>query len=201
MLPILWIAWCGLHSALISRTLMAFIRQRFPNVMPYHRLAYNAVAIVTLIPVLAYGYSLRDDPWFAWQGAWRMVQIPMALAAILLFVAGGRRYDFLQFLGLRQAKAENDCQVLTDNCQVDTSGVLSMVRHPWYTGGILIVWVRPLDLSTILTNVVITIYFVIGAYLEERKLREQFGRDYEAYQERVSMFLPLKWVGRRLKER
>ncbi|SPD72517.1 hypothetical protein PITCH_A1390015 [uncultured Desulfobacterium sp.] len=82
--------------------------------------------------------------------------------------------------------------VLTNDCSLDTRGVLSIIRHPWYTGGMLIVWARPLDLSAILTNLVVTGYFVVGAILEERKLKAQFGEQYVAYQQCVPMFFPIR---------
>jgi protein-S-isoprenylcysteine O-methyltransferase Ste14 len=53
-----------------------------------------------------------------------------------------------------------------------------MIRHPWHLGGFLIVWARDLSLSTILTNLVISSYFVIGAILEEQKLAREIGAPY-----------------------
>jgi protein-S-isoprenylcysteine O-methyltransferase Ste14 len=91
--------------------------------------------------------------------------------------------------------------VLTDDCSLDTSGVLSLVRHPWYTGGILIIWARPLDTGAILTNLVLTAYFLVGTRLEERKLTAQFGQEYTDYQQRVSMFLPIKWMAGRIRKK
>lgn len=77
---------------------------------------------------------------------------------------------------------------------VFAAGILSAVRHPWYTGGMLIVWARPLDTAAVMTNLVVCGYFVAGAYLEERKLKVQFGEAYRDYQRQVSMFFPFKWV-------
>jgi protein-S-isoprenylcysteine O-methyltransferase Ste14 len=74
------------------------------------------------------------------------------------------------------------------------TGILGVIRHPWYVGGMLIVWARPLDISAIITNTIITGYFVVGAILEERKLRRVFGDAYREYQEKVSMFFPCKWL-------
>lgn len=190
----MWTAWCTLHSALISPSVTLAFRNRFPAGARYHRITYNLIAIVTLAPVLLYSFSIRGPMVFSWQGPWRFVQVALSISAIFFFIAGSRRYDLFQFLGVRQMKEENTCSVLTDDCSLDTSGILSVVRHPWYTGGILIIWARPLDLGAILTNIVITAYFVVGAHLEERKLGVQFGQEYIDYQKRVSMFLPCKWM-------
>ena len=73
-----------------------------------------------------------------------------------------------------------------------------MVRHPWYAGGILIVWARNLDMAAILTSLLITGHFLIGAFLEERKMLAEFGEEYIGYQRRVSMLFPFKWVIQKL---
>jgi protein-S-isoprenylcysteine O-methyltransferase Ste14 len=201
LLIFLWIIWCALHSALVSLSLTEPLRKRFPYAARYYRIVYNVVSVVTLAPVLLYSFSLHGSPIFSWQGPWRFVQMALAVPALIFFIAGARHYDLFQFLGLRQLKDEKACSVLTDDCSLDTSGILNLVRHPWYTGGILIIWARPLDTSAILTNLVVTGYFLVGTHLEERKLTVQFGQEYADYQQRVSMFLPIKWMARRIRKK
>jgi protein-S-isoprenylcysteine O-methyltransferase Ste14 len=193
-LVIFWIAWCAIHSALISLTVTETLRKRFPNSFRYYRILYNLFAVATLMPVLIYTHTLRAEPIIVWEGAWRILPILLASVALCFLVAGAQRYDFLRFLGLRQIKDEKACSALTDDCSLETGGVLSIVRHPWYGAGILIVWARPLDLAAILTNLVVSGYFVVGAILEERKLKVQFGQRYANYQRRVSMLFPIKWA-------
>jgi protein-S-isoprenylcysteine O-methyltransferase Ste14 len=198
VLVILWITWCALHSVLISLAVTDWVRKRLLSMFRYYRILYNVFAVVSLVPVLVYGFSLRGALLVAWEGPWLVVPVVLAAAALFFFLAGGRRYDFLQFIGIRQVRSENGCSVLTEDCSLDTSGVLSVVRHPWYVGGFLLVWARPLDLAAVLVNLVICGYFVVGAVLEERKLKVLFGTQYEDYQQRVSMFFPIKWVTRLL---
>lgn len=193
-LMILWVGWCSLHSALVSLPLTEALRKKFPNRFRYYRIIYNFFAAVTLIPVLLYGYSLKSAPLITWQGPWAIVPALLIASALLFLWAGARRYDLRQFMGLRQLTDDKTCSVLTNDCTLDTRGVLSVVRHPWYTAGILIVWARPLDVSTILVNLIICSYFVIGAILEERKLMVQFDQDYVNYKRQVSMFFPVKWI-------
>lgn len=196
LLVILWITWCTLHSALISLTVTNMFQKKFPNTFHFYRIVYNLLAVASLLPILLYASSLKGEPIIAWSGAWRIVPLLLGLTALFFFVAGARRYDLPQFLGLRQIKKSHTCSVLTDDCSLDTKGILSMVRHPWYSGGLFIVWARPMDLAAILTNVVICAYFVVGTILEERKLKMLFGQQYADYQQQVSMFLPLKWACR-----
>lgn len=148
------------------------------------------VSVATLVPVLVYSHSLREDPLFNWSGVWRPVQVVLAVCALVLFYAGGRHYDLRQFLGLRQVSEHESAKGLTITGALDTSGILGVIRHPWYTAAILIIWPRPLDMAAVVTNIVLTAYLVIGTILEERKLVAELGEPYKDYQKKVPMFVP-----------
>lgn len=79
------------------------------------------------------------------------------------------------------------------------SGILGVIRHPWYLATILLIWARPLDISAILINSILAVYVLTGAFLEEKKLLLEFGDKYRAYQNKVSMFIPYKWVKSKLR--
>jgi methanethiol S-methyltransferase len=194
----LWGAWCFLHSFMITLTVTGFVQERFEKAYPYYRIFYNVMALVTLTPVLVYSFSIKGPAVFRWEGPFRIVQGLLVGSAFLLFIGGAKRYDLAQFLGIRQVLENSTCSVLTDDCHLDTRGILGMVRHPWYAGGILIVWARNLDMAAILTSLVITVYFLIGAFLEEKKMLAEFGEEYIGYQQRVSMLFPFKWVIQKL---
>jgi len=179
---------------MITSAVTGFVQKRFEKAYRYYRIFYNLIALVTLTPVLVYSFSIKGLTIFRWEGPFRIVQGLLLFSALLLFIGGARRYDLNQFLGIRRVRENNACSVLTDDCRLDTGGILGMVRHPWYAGGILIVWARNLDMAAILTSLVIAGYFLIGAFLEERKLLVEFGEEYIDYQRRVSMLFPFKWV-------
>ena len=194
MLVLLWGAWCFLHSFMITPAVTGFIRNRFEKSYRYYRIVYNITALATLVPVLVYSFSIKGPLLFSWEGPLRIIQGLLVIFALVLFIGGARRYDLARFLGIRQLSEDGACAVLTDDCRLDTGGILSMVRHPWYAGGILIVWAGNPDMTAILSNLVITLYFIIGALLEERKLLVGFGEEYIDYRRRVSMLFPIKWV-------
>jgi protein-S-isoprenylcysteine O-methyltransferase Ste14 len=199
ILSLLWGAWCFLHSFMISRSINGLVQKRFERTYPYYRIFFNVVSLVTLVPVLAYAHSIRGPAVFQWEGGFRIIQGLLVVSAILFFVGGGSRYDLAQFLGMRQVRDDNTCTVLKEDCRLDTGGILGMVRHPWYAGGMLIVWARDLDVTAILSSLVMTGYFVVGAYLEERKLVAEFGDEYREYQARVSMLFPFRWALQKLR--
>jgi len=200
VLILLWGAWCFLHSFMITPAVTGFVRKRFKKAYRYYRIVYNLTALVTLAPVLLYSFSIKGGPLlFHWEGPFRIIQGVLVISALFFFIGGAKRYDLAQFLGIRQVREDDACGVITEDCRLDTGGILSMVRHPWYAGGILIVWAGNPDLVEILANLVITAYFLIGAFLEEKKLLVEFGEEYTRYRQRVSMLFPFKWSIQKIK--
>jgi protein-S-isoprenylcysteine O-methyltransferase Ste14 len=65
------------------------------------------------------------------------------------------------------------------------------VRHPLYTAGLLIIWLFPIMTCNLLAlNIGMTLYILLGAVLEERKLEREFGEAYAQYKSRTPMLIP-----------
>jgi protein-S-isoprenylcysteine O-methyltransferase Ste14 len=181
---------------MISVTATEYLKRRLGNRFRFYRLVFNLVAAVTLIPVFVYGQSIRGEVIFCWEGFMIVFQVLLLTVAILLFFAGARHYALLQFLGLRQIRTGASDSVLTETGKIDTTGVLGMTRHPWYLGAIIFIWAdyHSLDVATLITNIVLTVYLIVGTVLEERKLLIEYGEDYRTYQNEVSMLIPFKYL-------
>jgi protein-S-isoprenylcysteine O-methyltransferase Ste14 len=192
-LALVWTTYCALHSAMISETATAFLRRRLGEAFRFYRLFFNLVAIALLVPVLAYSLSLRGQPVLRWVGFWEAARYALVAVGLLLFWAGGRHYSLRRFLGISQLRGRSS-RGLAAGGGIDSTGVLGLIRHPWYTGVVLLLWARDLDAAGLVVSGVLTAYTVVGTLLEERKLVHEFGDGYRAYQERVSMFVPLKWL-------
>ena len=75
---------------------------------------------------------------------------------------------------------------------IDT-GPYSVVRHPMYTGSFLAMFAFAATrarLGAWLMALLLAVIFSCKALLEERFLREELGATYDAYRQRVPMFLP-----------
>ena len=193
-----WVVWCTLHSALISLPVTEYLKRKLGERFRFYRLFYNAFSLATLIPLLRYSASVRQEPIFRWEGALGIIPYLLLVTGIGLFIIGGRNYSLFQFLGISQIKRGAGNHSMSAYNSFVVSGIQRMIRHPWYLGGIMIVWSGDLSLSTILTNLVISSYFVIGTILEERKMVREFGESYREYQRNVSMFFPYKWLKARI---
>jgi len=126
-----------------------------------------------------------------WTGPWRWLAHGLALAALVGFVWSLRYYDGAEFLGLRQWR-ERATRV-EDQERLRISPLHRHVRHPWYFLGLVLLWTRDMTPAMLLSVVMMTLYFIVGSRLEERKLRIYHGRAYEDYCRRVPGLLPLPW--------
>jgi protein-S-isoprenylcysteine O-methyltransferase Ste14 len=195
LLALLWTVWCSLHSLLISERMIRYLKQRLGDRYRFTRIVFNIFAILSLVPVLAYSHTLSVDPFIRWDGVWRLVQISMLGCSLWLFAAGAREYDLRQILGIRQIVEHESAKGLTRSGGIETSGILGRVRHPWYSGSILILWSRNIDAAALVTNLVLTAYLITGTLLEERKLVSEFGEEYVEYQRKVPMLIPRPGAG------
>ena len=125
--------------------------------------------------------------------AW-LVPVRMAggLYALIMLVGGLWAYDVQSFLGLRQWRDFRQGQTAAPPLFQQT-GILQVVRHPWYSGGIALLWSLPgFTDVTLLVRILLTVYLVAGAWLEERKLHHTFGAPYRSYCQDVPMLVPWK---------
>lgn len=194
LLSLLVIAWCAVHSAMISVSVTECLRKRLGPCFRFYRLFFNLFAIASLAFVAVFAYSVQTEVLFSWSGYWRLGQVFLIGGAVLLFFLGMRHYDAFQFLGIKQIREGSYGTAITSTGTLDTSGILAVTRHPWYLATLFLVWGRSMDASTICVNVIISAYLVAGIYLEEKKLIREFGEQYLAYRQRVSTLIPFRWL-------
>ena len=194
VLAVLWIIWCAIHSGMIWVTVTDYLKRRLGSAYRFYRLLFNAVAAVTLIPVVLYSLLIQGPVVFRWTGFMVVFQVFLLVGGVGLFLAGARHYDLFQFLGLRQIVTGSSEGGLTKTGALDTTGILRITRHPWYLGVLMLLWAGDLHVSTLVGNLVLTVYLLVGAMLEERKLVLEFGDEYRGYQQRVSMLIPFKYL-------
>lgn len=191
VLSLAWLAYAALHSLLAALSFKARIAARWPRCMPWYRLAYNAVAVVTALPLVWLTYATPGDWLWRWSGIGFWLANSLALAACVGFLVSARYYDMDEFLGLRQVRERTALP--------DRPGGFSLspfhryVRHPWYCFGLVLVWTRDMNPALLLSALAITLYFVLGSRLEERKLIALHGEVYRRYMARVPGLLPLPW--------
>ncbi len=192
-LSFLWIIWCFLHSFFIALSFVQKIEHKLGDSFRYYRLLYNLFAFISLIPVYLYTRSLYTEPFWIWTGKLLIVKYFLVFTGFVLLWLGSKSFSMKQFTGISQALKSNSFRTLNKKGDISSNGVLKFIRHPWYTSGIVLIWSQNFDITRLIVAIILTIYIVIGAFLEEQKLLREFGDSYKNYRESVSMFFPVKW--------
>lgn len=191
LLMLCWLVYFVLHSALASLAVKHRIAARHPALMPTYRLAFNALSVLLLLPILWLMYRHPGPVLWRWEGLAAWLANGLALLACLGFIRSLRYYDTEEFLGLRQLRSH--ARSVEDQEHFHLSPFHRFVRHPWYFFGLVLVWTRDMNASMLLSSVMITLYFIIGSRLEEQKLLVYHGEIYRRYMQKVPGLLPLPW--------
>jgi len=195
-----WVIWCTMHSFLISPFMIRYMQTRFPGSDSWYRLFYNSFSLTTLAVPLYCMLAIKSGPVFSWEGIMQIPRFILLLSALILFREGARKYDLGFFLGIKQLKAGGGNTLLSDGEMFAPTGIFGIIRHPWYAGSLLLVWsgLAVYTASSVITASILSIYLVLGTFLEERKILVEYGESYRNYQRDVSMLFPWKWSIRRL---
>jgi len=190
-----------MHSFLISSSMTGYMKSRFPSHISWYRFFYNSFSLITLIVPLYCMTIIESEPVFRWEGAMQLPRFTLLLLAFILFRGGSSRYDLGFFLGIKQFKAGKANTLLSDKEMFMPTGVFGLVRHPWYAGSLLLVWsgLTVYTAAAMVTASILSIYLVMGTFLEERKILVEYDEKYRNYQKNVSMLFPWKWLINRLK--
>lgn len=178
--------WGLIHSLLAANALKAWLTNLLGKpLMRGYRLFYNLFSLVSFLPILYLVAVLPNAPLYSVSAPLSYaMMLGQGLAAIML-VVGVLQTDPLSFAGLRQLFEEEKPAPLV------THGLYRLVRHPLYTAGLLFLWLSPtVTVNTFAFYVGATMYILIGAYFEERKLLREFGAAYAEYQSKTPMLIP-----------
>lgn len=184
-----WVLYAVLHSLLADLRVKAAVTARFPGFAPWYRLAFNGVALLTALPLMWLMRAVPGAELWAWNGAWAWLANGLALAALWGAMQSSKAYAMNDFLGL--GVLGGDKAIERDVFRLSMPH--RFVRHPWYSFGLVIVWTRDMNAAMLVSALAITIYFVAGSWLEEKKLIAIHGDIYRRYRERVPALLPLPW--------
>jgi protein-S-isoprenylcysteine O-methyltransferase Ste14 len=133
---------------------------------------------------LQHNASITPIILFESKGFIRYLSLMLATFGIIVISRAFREYRFISFIGLQVEASE-----------FKRAGILRYVRHPIYSGTILIVigfFLFIPTLATFLSVICVLIYLPIGIYFEEEKLIRQFGEQYRSYKKEVPSIFP-RW--------
>lgn len=190
-LALAWLGYFALHSVLASLAVKRWFAASFPRQLPLYRLGFNVLALLLLLPILWLTYRDQGPLLWRWQGLAFWLANGLALAALIGFWDSLKSYDMREFLGLRQLDSHS--ARVEDQEHFHLSRYHRFVRHPWYFFGLVLIWTRDMSAPMLLSSALITLYFILGSRLEEKKLLVYHGETYCRYMARVPGLIPLPW--------
>jgi protein-S-isoprenylcysteine O-methyltransferase Ste14 len=190
-LAVLWVFFGLTHSVLAAAWWKNWVARHTGIYFQYYRLLYSLISFFQLIIIII--YELHVPAMWLWHMpiTLQLAAGIAALAGILIMGLCIRRY-FYYLSGIDVLLPPKPMEL-----GLSTRGLNQYVRHPLYSGTLLALWsfflVFP-ELGYLITCSMITLYTCIGVLWEEQKLRKEFGAAYVAYQQKVPMLIPFKWV-------
>ncbi len=185
---------CGLygviHSVLASNTAKALAARWFGQAarQRFYRLFFVIAAFATTLPLLALVPLLPDRTIYRIPAPWVYLTLAVQALAVVALAVGVLQTGAFAFLGIRQLQ-----EAVPSREKMVTGGLYRWVRHPLYAAAFLLLWLAPLMTWNLLAlNLGFSAYLLIGTIPEERKLVQQFGKEYEEYRRRTPRIIPGK---------
>jgi protein-S-isoprenylcysteine O-methyltransferase Ste14 len=191
LVVIMWTAYCALHSFLISIRFTALMTRLLKNYYAFYRLFYVVISFILLVPLIRFTGEFESPVIMTYGAPLSVARYALMSGALLLFFwAFFFDYDSLSFFGIRQILICAKPKTSVTPVELKRNGLLGMVRHPMYLALILYLWCQTFKMMDLVVNTLLTLYVLIGTWLEERKLVLEFGEAYLRYQRQVPMLIP-----------
>lgn len=182
-LILFWGIYFLFHSLLASDK----VKERLSFVGKYYRVCYNLIATGGLLFILFYAALIPPIKFYETTNLTKFLSLIPATYGILVIKSAFRIYSLREFIGINQLKDSDSME------EFKKEGILKKVRHPLYSGSILILLgfiIFSPSLGNFINFTCILIYIFIGIKLEEKKLVKIYGQKYAEYKTKVPMLIP-----------
>jgi protein-S-isoprenylcysteine O-methyltransferase Ste14 len=177
-----------LHSLLASLAFKALAQRWLGRLAGrFYRAFFNLLAVLSLLPALLLAAVLPDRVLYTIHAPWVYLTLAVQGLALIALAVGVGQTGLLSFSGVSQLLDPT----LEEGQKLVTDGLYRWVRHPLYTASLVLIWLLPrMSANSLAFNLGATLYILVGAIFEERKLIKAFGRAYADYRRRTPMLVP-----------
>ena len=185
-IPLAALAYGFLHSLMASIGFKDLLFTLFGQPAErYYRLIFSIFSTIALLPLMALAALIPDVSLYTIPQPWAALTLGLQIISALLLIFSLLQTGAFQFIGLSQAFGLDYQETL------NTNGLYRFIRHPLYTFSLLFLWLTPtMTRNTLLLYAAFTVYMLVGALFEERKLAKTFGAAYTSYRARTSFLIP-----------
>ncbi|MCH6236098.1 methyltransferase family protein [Cognataquiflexum rubidum] len=190
ILVILWVLFYFLHSLLASLNIKRKIKGWMGRQYIWYRLLYSVFTTVFIFGILVYSSTYTPFDILVKTPTITYLGYMLASFGTIIIVRSFKSFSKKRFIGL---EPHDDMEQIEDFV---ASGLHAYVRHPIYSGTILIFlgffFFEP-TLSSIIHFAMLLLYLPFGVHYEEKKLIELYGEKYIQYKRMVPSIIPKKW--------
>ena len=179
VLFVAWMFYYFLHSLLATTQ----IKSRIGLSPRHYRIVYSLIATVLFIFLMLYTASIYSSLIYPPSATTNYAGLMLTTVGIFILKRSFRNYSLKEFIGLKKE----------EESALKTSGVQAKIRHPLYSGTLLIFigyFIFNPQLSSLVLLLSVVVYLPFGIRLEEKKLIELFGDEYLAYKKRTPSLIP-----------
>ena len=183
LLILSWSLYFTIHSVFALSRVKALFYSLGLTAQTY-RLIYNFSSLLLLLPIVLISFSTPEKYIIAKSNTLKLVGLFIAGWGLVIAKIAFKSYDTKAFLGLGSMSGEDEFK---------NDGLLKHVRHPLYSGTILIIIGYCLydpKLSTFISTLMLILYILIGIQFEEKKLVKTFENKYLEYKRKTPMLIP-----------
>ncbi|WP_317045536.1 methyltransferase family protein [Aquiflexum balticum] len=189
ILVLLWVLFYFFHSVFASLN----IKRKFKAVMGryyiWYRLLYSIFATFHFLLIFVYSATLIEQRMLNQSPLFTYIGYMLAGLGTIILVKSFKHFSNLKFVGLT---LHDD---LKEKEKLITKGIHEYIRHPIYTGLILIFlgyfFYQPSP-SSMVHFIMLLAYLPFGIHFEEKKLIATYGEDYRKYKKAVPSLFPFK---------
>jgi methanethiol S-methyltransferase len=177
-----WIVYFAIHSVLAADSVKLIFKKLLQNGFRFYRIFYSIISTIGLLALLVLNATMETERLFNPEGLVQYLSLMLATFGVIIVSRAFKEHNALGFVGLKP-----------EEIKFRRSGILNYVRHPIYSGTILIVvgfFLFTPTMATLASTLCILGYLPIGIYLEEKKLIRQFGNQYIQYKKEVPSLIP-----------
>lgn len=186
---VLVIIYYILHSILADDSVKDKLYKIIPSYL--YRIIYSIISIGGIIYLSSVYNGLPSEMLFVFYDVVYLIGALVAGLGLGFILSSFLSFDMLEFVGIKQLFRKNP--ELQDSLNIN--GLYRWVRHPIYTGTIMVaigLYLFYPEKNLLVVSIITIVYTILGASLEERRLISQFGEDYVDYQSKVPFLFPIK---------
>ncbi len=157
------------------------------NLYIWYRLLYSVFSTFIFLAIFIYSGTIEPLWIFPQTDGTTYIGFMLATFGTIVAIKSMKYQKWTLFLGL---KPHND---LENHGELITSGIFQYLRHPLYSGLILIFlgyFLYVPALTSLIHLMALLVYLPIGIYFEEHKLIALFGDAYRKYRSDVPALIP-----------